>query len=228
MARLLVITSYVQNFHNYRDGIDEQIYRILGQQFSVIEETQEFDALSYEDLRAFDCVMLFCAATWTVTGKDPFAVNLTKYLITGGRILLLHIVSLGKFTEGSQLFGGAFRMHPPYQAYTFVPSESGKAFMDGAESFTICDEAHLLFTERLLSKDVLLYAVNNDHRKYDNGVNPHQDIYAQSSGIHIPLSWRVRFCKGKMIYACPGHNAESFANEVYTGYLRNCAKWLLD
>lgn len=227
MAKLLVITSYEQNFHNYRDGVDAQLRAILGGQFSAIDETEDFAALTYAQLRTYDCVLLFCAATWSVTGRDPFARNLTRYLLTGGSVLVLHIVSLGKFPEGAQLYGGAFRMHPPYQAYTFVPSESGRAWLDGAPSFTICDEAHLLFTERLLERDVLLYAILDDRRQYDSGVLPHQDIYAQGSGIPVPLAWRARYCKGRLIYSCPGHNAASFANPTYAGFLRHCAQWLL-
>lgn len=118
-------------------------------------------------------------------------------------------------------------MHPPYQEYTFVPSEIGKEFLGERSSFTIADEAHLLFTERLLNKEILLYAVNNDHKQYAPGVNPHQDIYAQSSGLLIPLSWRLCYCKGKMIYCCPGHSASSFENDVFQTYLKNCMKWLL-
>ncbi len=227
MARLLVITSYQQNFHNYRDGIDTQIHRIFSPFFDTIVETENFAALGAEELQSFDCVLLFCAATWGVGGQDGFTVNLTSFLASGGSVLLLHIASLGKFPEGAQLYGGAFRMHPPYQPYTFVPSEAGRAYLDGADAFTISDEAHMLFTERLANKEVLLSAINNDGKEYDPGVNPHQDIYAQSSGIRVPLSWRLRFCKGKLLYSCPGHNADSFQNSVYVTYLRNCMKWLL-
>ena len=119
-------------------------------------------------------------------------------------------------------------MRPPYQPYTFYPTQAGRELMSGFESFTIGDEAHLLFTERLLDKEILLYAVDNDHKAYPACATPHQDIYAQSSGIKVPLAWRLRFCKGKMIYCCPGHNAASFAEPGLQSFLRGCAKWLLE
>ena len=228
MAKLLVITSYVQNFHNYRDGIDERFHEIFSEQFDCIDETEDFSSLTLERLRGYDCVALYCAATWGLTGTDSFPIALTRYLAGGGRILLNHIVSLGRFPEGAQLYGGAFRMHPPYQPYTFYPTQAGRELMSGFESFTIGDEAHLLFTERLLDKEILLYAVDNDHKAYPACATPHQDIYAQSSGIKVPLAWRLRFCKGKMIYCCPGHYAASFAEPGLQSFLRGCAKWLLE
>ena len=115
MAKLLVITSYVQNFHNYRDGIDERFHEIFSEQIDCIDETEDFSSLTLERLRGYDCVALYCAATWGLTGTDSFPIALTRYLAGGGRILLNHIVSLGRFPEGAQLYGGAFRMHPPYQ-----------------------------------------------------------------------------------------------------------------
>ena len=70
--------------------------------------------------------------------------------------------------------------------------------------------------------------MDNDHKAYPACATPHQDIYAQSSGIKVPLAWRLRFCKGKMIYCCPGHNAASFAEPGLQSFLRGCAKWLLE
>ena len=228
MAKLLVITSFVQNFHNYRDGIDKKYHEIFSDRFDSIDETEDFQSLTLQKMQEYDCIALFCAATWGITGKDSFPACLTKYLASGGRIFLNHIVSLGMFPEGAQLYGGKFRMHPPYQPYTFYPTEIGKAFMPEFDSFTIGDEAHLLFTEKLLNKEMLLYAVDNDHKAYPKTATPHQDIYAQSSDIKVPLAWRLHFCKGKMVYCCPGHNAESFANLGLQSFMRGCMKWLLE
>ena len=227
MARLLVITSYAQNFHNYRDGVDERFHEIFSPLFDTIDETENFGQLDIAQLRRYDCVALYCAATWGLSGTHPFAVALTQYLAGGGSVLVSHIVSLGSFAEGAQLYGGAFRTHPPYQRYAFRATEAGKALMPGYDGFTIADEAHLLFTERLVGKEVLLYAVDNDHRQYPKCATPHQDIYAQSSGIEIPLAWRMRFCKGKLVYCCPGHNAQSFDEPALKSFLRGCAGWLL-
>jgi len=228
MKKMLVITSYVQNFHNYRDEIYEEVGKIFGKDFDVIDETEDFGCLTYEKLSEYSMVFIYSPATWGVKAKDQFLVALTKYLICGGRILHCHIAGFPSSREGKQLFNGGFRMHPPYQKYTFVPSESGKEIFGDMDSFAFDDEAHLLYSERLLDRDVLLYAVLQDHRSYDTGVNPHQDIYAQSSGIKVPLSWKYKYGSGKMFYCCPGHSASSFKREELQKYLLNGTKWLME
>ena len=227
MAKMLVVTSYVQNFHNYRDGVIDEVHAIFGGLYDTIDETEDFRDLTYEKLAEYATVFIYSPQTWGESSDSPFLVALTKYMILGGTVLHCHIACFASSREGKQLLNGGFRMHPPYQAYTFVPTEKGKAFLDGGGEYTHDDEAHLLYSERFLSREVLLSARLQDHRTYDPGVNAHQDIYAQSSGLLVPLAWKYTYGSGKMFYCCPGHSVVSFLDPNLRRFLANGAKWLL-
>lgn len=228
MEKALVITSFRRNFHNYRDGVDKELHDILKGKLEIETEREGTERLTLEELQKYACVICYCPALWELTGKEPFAAALASYVFMGGRLLLLHIMSFGGFAEGAQLFGGAFRMHPPYQEYRFVPAGTEDPVLEGVEDFSLCEEAHLLHTDRLLPKEMLLFAVCDRQMPLYRGVLPHQDIYAQNSGIRVPLAWKYRLCRGKVLYSCPGHNAESFREPSYRRFLQNAVCWLLE
>ncbi len=228
MEKALVITSFRRNFHNYRDGVGEELRGILRGKIEIGAEREDMAGITLEELQRYACVICYCPDSWELTGKDPFAAALASYLFAGGRFLLLHIMSFGGFAEGAQLFGGAFRMHPPYQKYRFVPAGTGDKVLEGVKEFSLYEEAHLLHTDRLLPKEMLLFAVCERPMPHSRGVLPHGDIYAQNSGIRVPLAWKYRLCRGKVVYSCPGHNAESFREPSYRRFLQNAVDWLLE
>ena len=228
MAKMLVITSYVQNFHNYRDGIIDEVHSIYGDLFDTIDETEDFAELTYEKLSEYAMVFIYSPQTWGLSADSPFLCALTKYMILGGNVLHCHIACFASSREGKQILNGGFRMHPPYQPYTFVPTKAGEAFLDGCGEYTHGDEAHLLYSERFLDREILLSARLQEGRTYEPGVNAHQDIYAQSSGLLVPLAWKYTYGSGKMFYCCPGHSVVSFLDPHLRVFLRKGAEWLLN
>lgn len=227
MKKALVITDFNRGFHNYREGVDEQLHEVFSGLLEIDQERQDIEGISLQDMLSEDCLILYCAPVWDLKADSSFMTDLMDYLVNGGRILLLHIMSFGGTAEGAGVFGGSFRMHPPYNRYRILPAKTNDSILQGVAPFEIEDELHLLHMSQLLDKKVLLYGTDVKRRKHAAGPVPYQDIYAREGGLLVPLSWYYTFGKGKVVYACPGHNAQSFQEQIYVRFLRNCMEWLL-
>ena len=227
--RALLCTNFSPGFHNILAGTKEEILSIFDGHFEFAEVTDECTSKSMDELRGYDCIMFYCAALWSAGPDSDFFANLIDYLANGGSAIVLHFMSPGHMAdEGAQVFGGRFVMHPPYKRCKVVPGSKKHPITEGIKPFEIDDEMHQLFTEEFLDKTVLLDCVNDECSSRAGGVIPHRDIYAKNSGVLVPLAWCHEFGKGRIIYSCPGHNAESFKVEEYRKFLVRCGKWLVE
>lgn len=233
-----MITQFKLNFHNYKNGTDQELRQIFSPVLSIADERDDPENITLEDMRKYDAVLFYCAGTWGISGDSDFLVDLITYVASGGCVMILHVNCLGQSGEGGAVFGGRFCMHPPYDEYHIIPAErDGDPILQGVSDFYIYDEMHMLYADVFLKKDVLLYCACVDKTPGGNGgpaANesargpiPHQDIYGKKGGLRVPVAWRYVYGEGKILYVLPGHNTQSYKEPNLRRFLRNGAEWLL-
>lgn len=223
--KAFLCSTYAPGFHPFLTGTDKEITSILGETYDITVSDQ-FKDMTLAEMRQYDCLMFYSAPFWGLKGDCDFVANLLEYIVTGGSFMIMHIIATGAIPETAQVVGGGFRMHPPFNKYHFYPEPPcTHPILEGIEPFDLMDEMHQVYLEQSLNKTVLLCVNNNNGRPHDTGVIPHQDIYAKNSGNGVELAWCNEFGKGRIIYACPGHNAESYRNPMLRKFLANCGKW---
>ena len=224
--KAFLCSSFAPGFHPFRTGTDQEIVSIFSETYDIVTVTDKFQDMTLAEMRQYDCLMFYSAPFWGLKGDSDFVANLLEYIVTGGSFIILHIISTGGIPETAQVVGCAFRMHPPFNRYRFEPAQNGHPILDGIEPFELDDEMHQVYTEEVLNRTLLLTVRNDNGQPHASGPVPHQDIYAKNSGNGVDLAWCHEFGKGRIVYACPGHNAESFRNPMLRKFLQNCGKWL--
>lgn len=225
--RALICSDFEPGFHYFLNGTQDEMVHIFNEVFDSVHVTDDFFSKTIADFTKYDCLILYNVPLFGAKRSDNAFTGLIDYVVNGGSIIVIHIISPGAIDEGAQVFGGRFRMHPPYNRYRIEPADVSHPILEGIEPFEIDDELHQLYTEEFIEKTILLNCVNDDGRICARGPIPHQDIYAKNGGIKVPIAWCHEFGKGRIIYTCPGHNAESFKNPEYRKFLKRCGKWLL-
>ncbi|MBR3304684.1 MAG: ThuA domain-containing protein [Christensenellaceae bacterium] len=224
--KAFLCSSFGPGFHPFLTGTDKEITSILGDTYDFVKITDEFRDMTLEDMRQYDCLMFYSAPFWGLKGDSDFIANLLEYIATGGSFLIMHIISTGAIPETAQVVGGGFRMHPPFNRFRFEPENNGHPILEGIEPFELDDEMHQVYTEEVLNRTILLTVKNDNGRPHETGPVAHQDIYGKNSRNNVELAWCNEFGKGRIVYACPGHNADDYRHPMLRKFLSNCGKWL--
>ncbi len=142
-----------------------------------------------------------------IAGAKDLESNLLHYVRKGGGLMTLHggIVMQNKSEAFSELMGGSFDYHPKQHMLHVKlvdPKHPLVQAFDG-EGFSHVDEAYM-FNVAYKDKNFrpLLY-LNTNEIVGLKGENPEPKKY---------VSWIKRYGKGRVFYASPSHNAQSYDN----------------
>ncbi len=221
-GKSLLIAGGPTGFHPFNSVMEAKLKEAFP---TITDVVQTLDGLTLETLLSYDCVVLYCAPLWGQKGDGDFVPGFVEYLLRGGATCNVHILAAGAVPELAQIFGGKFRMHPPYNRYEMMFLESD--ITQKGVRFTLEDEMHQLILEQLNPMQVLCACLNDDHTPYSRGPVAHQDIYGKNGRLAAHMAWRLPFFEGKIAYACPGHNVSAFENETYMNFLQTLHGWLV-
>ena len=133
--------------------------------------------------------------------------NLLNFVRKGGGLVALHggIVMQNKSAEFSDMMGGSFDYHPTQQALNVKLADPKNPLLEAfdGEGFTHVDEPYMFNVAYAKQNFRPLLYVNTNEIKGLKGENPEQKKY---------ISWIKRYGKGRVFYASPSHNAQSYDN----------------
>lgn len=142
-----------------------------------------------------------------IAGAKALENNLLNYVRKGGGLMALHggIVMQNKSEEFSDLMGGSFDYHPKQQMLHVKladPSHPLVQAFDG-EGFSHVDEAYMFNVAYKKQNFRPLLYLNTNEIEGLKGENPEPRKY---------ISWIKKYGKGRVFYASPSHNAQSYDN----------------
>ncbi|MCS5489650.1 ThuA domain-containing protein [Algoriphagus limi] len=228
----VLVFSLHTGFEHWVIPHTEEIIKILGEKSGAFEVmgSKDISQFELENLKGFDAIVLnntcskpdhrnlFWDQLSNESDEDSVILmkkalqlerNLIDYVKSGGGLMVLHggITTQNKSMEFSDLVGGSFDYHPPQQVIE-VRVEDPKhpltqAFSSG--SFTHVDEPYF-YMNAYEKKDFrpLLYFNNQEIKNQRKG---QEKINGKTYA-----AWIRSEGKGKVFYAAPSHNAQSFEN----------------
>ena len=207
------------------------VVEILGQKSGAFEVVSSNDIAMFEknNLKQFDAVVLNnnCSIG---TNRDLFRdkvsedkslpevkviakakeleENLLNFVKKGGGLVALHggIVMQNKSLEFSEMLGGSFDYHPtqqPLNVRLADPANPLVGAFDG-KGFTHVDEPYMFDVAYAKQNFRPLLYLNTSEIKGLKGDNPEDKKY---------ISWIKRYGKGRVFYASPSHNAQSYTEQ---------------
>lgn len=207
------------------------VVEILGQKSGAFEVVSSNDIAMFENnnLKQFDAVVLNnnCSIG---TNRDLFRdkvsedkslpevkviakakeleENLLNFIKKGGGLVALHggIVMQNKSLEFSEMLGGSFDYHPiqqPLNVRLADPANPLVGAFDG-QGFTHVDEPYMFNVAYAQQNFRPLLYINTSEIKGLKGDNPEAKKY---------ISWIKRYGKGRVFYASPSHNAQSYTEQ---------------
>jgi type 1 glutamine amidotransferase len=228
--KVLVFSLHTGFDHWVRPHTEEMI-KILGEKSGAFTVTgsKDISMMELKNLKQFDVLVLNNTNSkpdqrnlfWDKLKEsqtDSAAVmqkaleleaNLVKFVQKGGGLLVLHggNTTLNNSMDFSRLIGGSFDYHPPQQAFQ-VRLEDPKHPLVQAfpkEGFNHVDEPYFYknaYAE--LDFKPLLYFNNAEIKNQRKG----QELTEGKTYV----AWIRAEGKGKVMYASPSHNAQSFEN----------------
>lgn len=210
----------------------EEMVKIIGEKSGAFEVVGSKDIAEFEakNLKNYDVVVLnnTCSKPdhrnlfWDKLREDSKAdsvelmkktkqleSNLLDYVEKGGGLLVLHggVTTQNKSWDFSRLLGGSFDYHPPQQAVQVRLENPNHPLVQAfpADGFNHVDEPYF-YNNAYAEGDFtpLLYFNNAEIKDQRKGVE-------KTSGKTY-VAWIRPEGKGKVMYASPSHNAQSFEN----------------
>ncbi len=229
--RLLVFSLHT-GFKHWVIPHAEEMVRILGAKSGAFEVVASKDIAEFEParLRSYHAVVLnnTCSkgdfrnlfydvlrerAQATDEARKQQAAALEKSLLAyvegGGGLLVMHggVTTLNNSPEFSRLIGASFDYHPPQQRFTVRVEDRGHpltaAFTAG--EFSHVDEPYF-YKNAYAERDFrpLLSFRNAEIQKQRKG--------QEKTEGRTYVAWIRAHGRGKVMYASPSHNAQSFEN----------------
>ncbi|MDW7694543.1 ThuA domain-containing protein [Flammeovirgaceae bacterium SG7u.111] len=219
------------------------VVEALGQKSGAFEVVKSKDISIFEkkNLKQFDAIVLnnncserekrnifYDALKGGLTEEERVkkAVQLEKNLLSfvkkGGGLVVLHggITMQNKSAAFSQMVGGSFDYHPRQQMLELKVVEPGHPITKVFEgkSFSHIDEPYF-FNNAYLEKDFkpLLYVETAKIKEMKH--QPEDKLNY--------VSWIKRYGKGRVFYASPSHNAQSYENTVMLQFYLNGIQYAL-
>lgn len=203
---------------------------ILGQKSGAFEVVSSNDIAMFEKntLKQFDAVVLnnncsinprrdlfydelskdkSLSETVLTSKAKELEENLLNFVRKGGGLVALHggIVMQNKSAEFSEMMGGSFDYHPTQQPLNVKLADPKNPLLEAfdGEGFTHVDEPYMFNVAYAKQNFRPLLYVNTGEVKGLKGENPEPKKY---------ISWIKRYGKGRVFYASPSHNAQSYDN----------------
>ncbi len=222
----------------------EAVAKLLAERSGyTVSTSKDIEMFESEQLHEFDAIVLNnnCSIGdrrdlfWDVFKDDPALTdterearanalekNLIQYVSSGGGLMILHggIVMQNKSEAFGNMVGGSFDYHPKQQKIIVKLADSGHTLVRAfqGEAFEHIDEP---------------YFFNNAYFDYD--FRPLLFMEAdqlvgkkEAVGDNIKyVSWIKRFGDGRVFYASPSHNAQSYENPRLLGFLADGIKYVI-
>ncbi|TFV97960.1 ThuA domain-containing protein [Algoriphagus kandeliae] len=228
----ILVFSLHTGFEHWVIPHTEEMIKILGEKSGAFEVTgsKDIELFELENLKEFDAIVLnntcskpdhrnlFWDQLSFESDEDSVILmkkalqlekNLIDYVKSGGGLMVLHggITTQNKSQAFSDLVGGSFDYHPPQQSINVQVEDSThpltQAFSSG--SFVHVDEPYFYMNAyEKMDFRPLLYFNNQEIKNQRKGKE-------MSSGKTY-AAWIRSEGKGKVFYAAPSHNAQSFEN----------------
>lgn len=228
--KVLVFSLHTGFDHWVRPHTEEMV-KILGEKSGAFSVTgsKEISLMELKNLKKFDVLVLNNTNSkpdhrnlfWDKlkeSGADSAVVmkqalkleaNLRKFVKKGGGLLILHggNTMLNNSWDFSRLMGGSFDYHPPQQAIQVRLEDPNHPLVQAfpSEGFNHVDEPYFYknaYAE--LNFKPLLYFNNAEIKSQRKG----QELTEGKTYV----AWIRAEGKGKVMYASPSHNAQSFEN----------------
>lgn len=228
--KVLVFSLHTGFDHWVRPHTEEMV-KILGEKSGAFEVigSKDISQMELKNLKKYDVLVLNNTNSkpdhrnlfWDKlkeSGADSAAVmqkaqelesNLRKFVESGGGLFVLHggNTTLNNSMDFSRLLGGSFDYHPPQQAFQVRLEDPNHPLVQAfpKEGFNHVDEPYFYKNayEEMNFKP-LLYFNNAEIKNQKKG----QELTEGKTYV----AWIRNEGKGKVMYASPSHNAQSFEN----------------
>ncbi len=232
----ILIFSLHTGYEHWTIPHTEAVAKLLAERSGyTVSTSKDIAMFNSEQLQKFDAIVLNnnCSIDdrrnlfWDVLKEDPSLIdadrearanalekNLIQYVSSGGGLMILHggIVMQNKSEAFGKMVGGSFDYHPKQQKINvkLVDADHTMVRAFQGEGFEHIDEP---------------YFFNNAYFDYD--FRPLLFMEAdqlvgkkEAVGDNIKyVSWIKRFGDGRVFYASPSHNAQSYENPRLLGFL---------
>lgn len=229
--RVLVFSLHT-GFNHWVRPHTEELIKILGEKSGAfdVSGSKDLAMMELKNLQKYDVLVLNNTNSkpdhrnlfWDQLKEDGIGdsalvmqkaieleANLRKFVEKGGGLLVLHggNTILNNSMDFSRLLGGSFDYHPPQQAFQVRLEDSNhplvKAFPK--EGFNHVDEPYFYKNAyKEMNFKPLLYFNNAEIKNQRKG----QELTEGKTYV----AWIRAEGKGKVMYASPSHNAQSFEN----------------
>ncbi len=224
----ILLFSLFTGFNHWVVPHTAAVVEILGQKSGAFEVVSSNDIAMFEknNLKQFDAVVLNnnCSINprrdlfydklredksmpedKVIAKAKEMEENLLSFVKKGGGLLALHggIVMQNKSEAFSEMMGGSFDYHPTQQPLNIRlvdPTNPLVEAFDG-KGFTHIDEPYIFNVAYDKQNFRPLLYINTSEITGLKGDNPEDRKY---------ISWIKRYGKGRVMYASPSHNAQSY------------------
>ena len=226
----ILLFSLFTGFNHWVVPHTDAVIEILGKKSGAFDVVQSKDIALFkkENLKQFDAVVLnnncsigthrdlfrdklsedkSLTEAQVIAGAAQLEQNLLSYVKKGGGLMVLHggIVMQNKSAEFSEMMGGSFDYHPKQQPLTVYLVDTKNPLLEAfkSEGFTHIDEAYMFNVAYAKHNFRPLLYLKTSEVEGLKGDNPDPVRY---------ISWIKRYGKGRVFYASPSHNAQSYDN----------------
>ncbi|MBA9084765.1 hypothetical protein FHR92_001226 [Fontibacillus solani] len=202
--KALLIGDYTHPRFHPLQGVDEEITRILYEQFTV-QCTENKQMLEKDNLEAYDLCISY-HDTWMEKLSSKQTAGLLSYVSGGGGLLVLHNgIVLNKKYELAQMIGAKNTAHPSIRKLKMRITTPDHDIMENIEPFEIEDEPYWFEFDRFMETTVLMeYGLEGEWQ---------------------PAAWAHNYGLGRVVYLMPGRDQSAFQHSEYRKLILQAAKW---
>ncbi len=224
----ILLFSLFTGFNHWVVPHTAAVVKILGEKSGAFEVVSSNDIAMFEknNLKQFDAVVLnnncsigtnrdlfrdklsedkSMAEDRVIARAKELEENLLSFVRKGGGLVALHggIVMQNKSVEFSEMLGGSFDYHPKQQPLNVQLADPENPLVEAfdGKGFTHVDEAYMFNVAYAKHNFHPLLYLNTSEIEGLKGENPESKKY---------ISWIKRYGKGRIFYASPSHNAQSY------------------
>lgn len=226
----ILIFSLHTGYKHWTIPHTEAVMKLLGSRSGAFEMTTSKDISEFtkEQLKKYDAIILNNTCSdpkkrnlfYDQLKKDStltedqileeaheLELNLLNYVKSGGGLMVLHgaITMQNKSMAFSEMIGGSFDYHPKQQNVHVELVNSQHPLVEGLNpnGFEHIDEPYFFKNA---------YNTTNFRPLLFMKVNPLKELRDEDNEEIVYISWIKKYGQGRVFYASPSHNAQSFEN----------------
>lgn len=238
--RRVLLFSLMTGYRHWVTPHTAEVLKIMATKSRAFEVVESDDVRTFasDKLEGFDAIILNNTCSkgpgrnmfLDVLGNDKadeaaaLESSLIAFVANGRGLVAIHgaITFLNSSEKFGEVLGGCFDFHPAQQAVTITPVEPDHPLVEvfGGEPFVHVDEPYL-FKGAYENKNFRPLLVM-DTSKLNCGKKTDQ----VKADIRY-VAWIKRHGKGRVFYASPSHNAQSFSNPKLLRFLQDGIQYAL-